>query len=110
VEGTARLVRQLGEIGRVNRGEIAIVHATDPGWTPIFAVVSGIVAQTGGMLSHCSSLAREHGLPAAQLEGALSLIPDGARIRLDGNTGQIEVLDVPEDVVANDPELVGVSP
>jgi pyruvate,water dikinase len=93
IEGTARLVKQLGEIGRVNRGEIAIVHATDPGWTPIFAVVSGIVAETGGMLSHCSSLAREHGLPAAQLEGALTLIPDGARIRVDGNTGQIEVLD-----------------
>ncbi|GAA0612131.1 PEP/pyruvate-binding domain-containing protein [Sporichthya brevicatena] len=93
MEGTARLVKKLGEIGRVHRGEIAIVHATDPGWTPIFALVSAIVAETGGMLSHCSSLAREHGLPAVQLEGALSLIPDGARIRIDGNTGQIEVLD-----------------
>jgi rifampicin phosphotransferase len=74
------------------------VHATDPGWTQIFAIVSGIVAETGGMLSHCSSLAREHGLPAAQLEGALALIPDGARIRVDGNTGQIELLETEPDI------------
>jgi phosphohistidine swiveling domain-containing protein len=108
-EGRARLVRQLGEIGLVNPGEIAIVHATDPGWTPIFAIVSGIVAETGGMLSHCSSLAREHGLPAAQLEGALSLIPDGARIRVDGSTGQIEVLEATPDAQTDGVKLTTVS-
>jgi rifampicin phosphotransferase len=110
VEGTARLVRELSELGRVAKGEIAVVHATDPGWTPIFAIVRGIVAETGGMLSHCSSLAREHGLPAAQLEQALALIPDGARIRLNGNSGVVEILEESpaqaDGPTSDEPELI----
>jgi rifampicin phosphotransferase len=91
VTGTARLVKKQSEIGKVGKGEIAVVNSTDPGWTPMFAGISGIVAETGGLLSHFACLAREYGLPAAQIENALKLIPDGAEVTVDGNTGQVIV-------------------
>lgn len=91
VTGTARVVKQLDQIGRLNRGEILIANSTDPGWTPVFALISGVVVETGGLLSHSSCLAREYGFPAAQVENALQLIPDGATITIDGDSGEVRV-------------------
>lgn len=93
VTGTARVVTDLKQIGKVNKGEILIVHATDPGWTPVFMLIRGIVLETGGLISHGALLAREYGLPGVQIEGALGLIPDGATITLDGDAGIVIIHD-----------------
>ncbi|WP_161776225.1 PEP/pyruvate-binding domain-containing protein [Polycyclovorans algicola] len=89
VTGTARVVFELSQIGKVKPGDILIVHATDPGWTPVFMLIKGIVLETGGLISHGALLAREFGLPGVQIEGALQLIPDGATITLDGDSGAV---------------------
>ncbi|MCY4513727.1 MAG: PEP-utilizing enzyme [Candidatus Tectomicrobia bacterium] len=91
VSGTARVVHSLEEIGRVQEGEILICHATDPGWTPVFIVIAGLVLETGGVLAHGSCLSREYGLPCVQLANATELIPDGANVTLDGDTGLVKV-------------------
>jgi len=91
VTGTARVVRELSQIGGVSRGEILVANSTDPGWTPVFALLSGVVVETGGLLSHSSCLAREYGFPAAQVEGAMRLIPDGATVTIDGDAGTVRV-------------------
>lgn len=44
-------------------GDILVVSATEPGWNPVFHVVSGLVVEAGGSLSHASCLSRELGLP-----------------------------------------------
>ncbi|WP_156869793.1 PEP/pyruvate-binding domain-containing protein [Sporichthya polymorpha] len=93
VIGTARVVKSLKEIGKLSQGDILVCHATDPGWTPVFLVIAGAVIETGGMLAHASCLAREYGFPAIQLESAMQRIPDGATIQLDGNTGQVTILE-----------------
>jgi len=103
VTGTARVVFELAQIGRVRQGEILIVHATDPGWTPVFMLIKAIVLETGGLISHGALLAREYGLPGVQIEGALKLIPDGASITVDGDTGMVVIHDTggrPTDVEA----------
>jgi rifampicin phosphotransferase len=91
VTGTARVVKSLGEIPRVRKGEIIVVNATDPGWTPVFMIIKGIVLETGGMLAHGSLLAREYGFPAVQIEDAMQHIPDGATITVDGDAGVVTV-------------------
>ena len=101
VTGTARVVNELSQIGRVKQGEILIVHATDPGWTPVFMLIKGIVLETGGLISHGALLAREYGLPGVQIVGALTLIPDGATITLDGDAGVVIIhdeIDEPEEL------------
>jgi rifampicin phosphotransferase len=73
----------------VRSGDVLVCNSTDPGWTPVFSVISGIVLETGGMLAHASCLAREYGFPAVQLPGALGRIPDGALVTVDGDTGTV---------------------
>ena len=105
ITATARVIHRLDETRRVNKGEIMITNATDPGWTPVFAALSGVIVETGGLLSHSGCLAREYGFPAAQIEHAVTLIPDGATITLNGDTGWVRIeSDSPTD--PDDPEGV----
>ena len=103
VTGTARIVKELKDIGRVQHGDIMVVFATDPGWTPVFLVISGLVIETGGLLSHGASISREYGIPAVQLPGAMQRIPDGATISIDGTSGAIR-LEAGEGISAAHPE------
>ena len=104
VTGTARVVPRLADTVKVRRGDILIAHATDPGWTPVFLIIKGVVTETGGLLSHASCIAREYGFPAVQMSKALQLIPDGATITVNGNTGEITIIeeDVDGEVAVSD--------
>ena len=93
VTGPARILKELKDIGRVQHGDIMVVFATDPGWTPVFLVISGLVIETGGLLSHGASISREYGIPAVQLPGAMQRIPDGAIITINGTSGAIQIED-----------------
>jgi pyruvate,water dikinase len=106
VTGRARVVKSLAEIGRVQRGEILVTNSTDPGWTPVFLTISGVVVETGGVLSHSSLLAREYGFPAVLLENAMALIPDGAEITVNGDAGTVVVTEPEVDTEPADRELV----
>ncbi|MGQ0420650.1 PEP-utilizing enzyme, partial [Bacillus sp. HC-Mk] len=66
---------------------------TDPGWTPLFVSIKGLVTEVGGLMTHGAVIAREYGLPAVVgVENATKLIKDGQRIRVHGTEGYIEVL------------------
>ncbi|HEV7862469.1 MAG TPA: PEP-utilizing enzyme, partial [Acidimicrobiia bacterium] len=101
VTGTARVVKELKDIGRVKNREILVTNSTDPGWTPVFLVISGIVLETGGMLAHGSCLAREYGFPAVQVANAMRRIPDGATITVNGDTGEVTILEEPDTASGN---------
>jgi phosphohistidine swiveling domain-containing protein len=90
--GTARVVRTLADTDRVEDGDILICDMTTPAWTPLFAFLGGIVADSGGPLSHCAVLAREYGLPC--VTGTIvgtRVIPDGAQITVDGSQGIVRI-------------------
>jgi len=106
VTGPARIVKELKDIARVQHGDIMVVFATDPGWTPVFLVISGLVIETGGLLSHGASISREYGIPAVQLPGAMQRIPDGAMITIDGTSGVLRIEDVDGAQVAH-PQATG---
>jgi pyruvate,water dikinase len=90
VTGRARVCRSLAEIGRVERGDILVTVATDPGWTTVFSIIGGVVVETGGVVAHAVMISREYGLPCvANVSRACELIPDGSTITVDGTTGRI---------------------
>ena len=75
---------------RLASDDILVVPFSDVGWTPLFAGVSGIVAETGGQLSHTSIVAREYGIPAVvSVKQATRLIQDGQPIAVDGTHGRV---------------------
>ncbi|MCY4426758.1 MAG: PEP-utilizing enzyme [Halieaceae bacterium] len=96
VTGRAKVIRNIKDINRVEKDDILITHSTDPGWTPVFLIIKGLVLETGGLLAHGSTLSREYGLPAVQYPKAMDVIPDGALVRVDGNTGKIKIIDPSE--------------
>jgi pyruvate,water dikinase len=92
VTARAKIIPTQQDIGRLQKGDILVCHGTDPGWTSAFSIVSGVVAQTGGMLAHFSCLSREYGLPAVSLPHAMKLIKDGLRITVDGDKGEVRLM------------------
>ena len=90
MRGIARIVLDPRQAVRLHAGEILVTQATDPGWTPIFPLVSGLVLEIGGQLSHGAIVAREYGIPAVlNVQGAMRRIRDGQVITVDGNTGRV---------------------
>lgn len=90
VTGVARVVLNPHEANRLQPGEILVTRATDPGWTPVFSVIRGLVLEVGGLLSHGAIVAREYGLPAVvNVADATRLIEDGQTITVDGTAGRV---------------------
>lgn len=93
VRGTARVIRNESEFGRIEAGDIVVCPTTVAAWSPIFAGISGLVTEYGGLLSHPAILAREYGLPAVlSVPGATDLIPDGSTVDLDGRAGTVSMV------------------
>ncbi|MDA1640599.1 phosphoenolpyruvate synthase [Bacillus tropicus] len=92
VEGRARVILNMEE-ANLEEGDILVTAFTDPGWTPLFVSIKGLVTEVGGLMTHGAVIAREYGLPAVVgVENATKLIKDGQRIRVHGTEGYIEVL------------------
>ncbi len=76
----------------IQKGDILVAKNTDPGWTPILRIVSGIVVEEGGILNHCSIVARELGIPAVVgVRQATRKIPENALITIDGGFGAVQM-------------------
>jgi phosphohistidine swiveling domain-containing protein len=87
-------VRDPGDFGRMKRGAILVAPATDPSWTPLFTLASGVIVEVGGVLSHASTIAREYGLPAvANVKHATKRLRTGERVRLDAVNGVVHRLE-----------------
>jgi rifampicin phosphotransferase len=92
VTGTARVVTSLAEAAKLDQGDILVCEMTLPPWVPLFAVAGGVVADTGGLMSHCAIVAREFGLPAVVgTQTGTRVILDGMTITVDGNRGEVHL-------------------
>ena len=90
VTGVARVISSFDEIDRLQKGDILVTKFTDTGWTPKFAILSGIVTEYGGVLCHAAIVSREYGIPAiVSCTGIMDEIKDGDIITINGTTGEI---------------------
>jgi len=90
--GRARVVRSLHEFPMLEAGDILVSPAATPAWAPVLGIVSGIVTDVGGVLSHGGILAREYGIPAVSNTGiGTSLIQEGQMVTVDGNNGRVHL-------------------
>ena len=94
VEGTARVLRDVNEIGQIRDGEILVCPVTAPSWGPVFGKIKAAVSDIGGTMSHAAIVAREYGMPAVVGTGqATKRIRTGQRVRVDGDRGVVTILD-----------------
>lgn len=75
------------------KGKILVASNTDPGWTPLFLVINGLVVERGSLLSHSAIVAREFGVPCVvSVTDATSIIKNDQTIKVDGSKGHVEIL------------------
>jgi len=91
--GPVRLVRHVGEMDRVQPGDILVTDMTDPNWEPVMKRAAAIVTNRGGRTCHAAIIARELGIPAVVGCGnATEVLKDGMLVTVscaEGDTGRI---------------------
>jgi pyruvate,water dikinase len=91
--GTARIVFDPRQSRDLGTDYILVCPSTDPGWTSLFVNARGLIVERGGVLSHGAIVARDFGIPAVVCAGATGRIRDGDRVQVDGNRGEIRILE-----------------
>jgi pyruvate,water dikinase len=92
VEGIVHVVFD-PHITQLAPGEILVCPGTDPAWTPLFLAAGGLVMEVGGLMTHGSVVAREYGIPAVVgVHEVTSRLKSGQRVRVDGASGEVIVL------------------
>lgn len=90
--GPVRIIHRPEEAERLKPGDILVTLATDPGWTPVFPLVGGLVLVYGGQLSHGAIVAREYGVPAVvSVAEAMTRLQEGMMVTVDGSNGRVTI-------------------
>lgn len=93
VVGIARVVLDASDPDILEPGDILVAPITDPSWTPLFLAAAGVVVDVGAVMSHAVIVARDLGIPCAvSVTDATRIIPDGALIEVDGDTGAVSII------------------
>ncbi|WP_170926893.1 PEP-utilizing enzyme [Mycobacterium avium] len=91
-EGPVRVVQDPAETN-LEPGEILVATFTDPGWAALMFVAAGMIVDIGGLQSHAAVTARELGVPCIMgTHDAMQRLRTGDIVRLDGQTGTVELL------------------
>jgi phosphohistidine swiveling domain-containing protein len=90
----ARVITAISEFETLQPGEVLVTRSVDPSWTPLLGLVAGIIAETGGQLSHGAVITREYGLPGVlNVPDATRIIKTGQLVKIDGTKGTVTIVD-----------------
>ena len=92
--GRVKVLETVMEADKLEKGDILVTRQTDPGWVSVFPLISGLIVERGGMLSHGAIVSREFGIPAiVGVERATQKLKDGDLITLNADKGTIVIHD-----------------
>jgi phosphohistidine swiveling domain-containing protein len=93
-EGTVRVIADPTAIEEpISGDEVIVARTTDPSWASIMISAGAFVIDIGGPMSHAAIVARELGVPCViGTDNGSTVLRDGARVRVDGMAGTVEVL------------------
>jgi pyruvate,water dikinase len=93
IQARVKVLQSVMEAHKLQKGDILVTRQTDPGWVVVFPLISGLIVERGGMLSHGAIVSREFGIPAiVGVEGAVSKLNDGDIVILNAFTGEITLV------------------
>ncbi len=91
--GPVRLILNISEMSRVQKGDVLVTDMTNPDWEPVMKRASAIVTNRGGRTCHAAIIARELGIPAVVgCRNATDLLSEGQVVTVscsEGATGNI---------------------
>jgi len=93
VEGIAHVIMSVDKLVDLKPDEILVAPGTTGAWTPAFNIISGLICDGGGALSHPVIVAREYGIPCVVgTIDATFKIKSGQRVRVDGDWAAVYIL------------------
>ena len=92
-QGTAKVIKDVSEMNRIQVGDVLVSDMTDPDWEPVMKRAAAIVTNRGGRTCHAAIIARELGIPAVVgCADATETIPDGTDVTVscaEGDEGYV---------------------
>jgi pyruvate,water dikinase len=92
-QGTAKVIKDVSEMNRIQAGDVLVSDMTDPDWEPVMKRAAAIVTNRGGRTCHAAIIARELGIPAVVgCADATETIPDGTDVTVscaEGDEGYV---------------------
>ena len=89
--GPVRAVQGIQDLHRVQEGDVLVIPYADVGWTPLFTRAGAVIAESGGMLSHSSIIAREYNIPAVVSVANACRLANDTIVTVDGYQGEITI-------------------
>ena len=88
-QGPARLVRDSGDLRRIQAGDVLVAQKTEPDWEPVMKKACAVVTDRGGRTCHAAIVSRELGIPAViGTESASRVLVDGQVITVSCAEGE----------------------
>jgi phosphohistidine swiveling domain-containing protein len=92
-KGPARRISSPSQFGRIAKGDVLVTESTTEAFNILLPLLGGIVTDNGGLLSHAAIVSREYGIPGVVgTREATERIADGILVRVDGNAGEVTLL------------------
>lgn len=92
-EGIAKVIISTRDFDRLEKGDILVTKNTSAGFNVVLPIIGALVTDRGGILSHAAIVSREYGIPGVVgTKVASQRIKDGDRIRVNGDSGEVELL------------------
>jgi len=90
--GPIKVVFGHDDFDKVEQGDVIVIPYSDIGWAPLFGRAGAVIAESGGILSHSSIIAREYQIPAIVSVSNCMQLKDDQRVSVNGFTGEIILL------------------
>ena len=87
--GKVTVVRGIKDFNKVQQGDVLVIPYSDVGWTPLFTRAGAVVAESGGLLSHSSIVAREYNIPAVVSVTGATQLQDQTLVTVNGHNGEV---------------------
>ncbi len=88
--GKVKVVRNVAQISKVEKGDILVAQMTSPDWVPTMKKSSGIITDEGGVTCHAAIVSRELGIPCVVGTGrAMEILEDGDEVTVNGYEGVV---------------------
>lgn len=92
--GKVKVLYGQEDFAKLENGDILVCKTMLPPWTVLFPIAGALITDAGGILSHCSIVAREYKLPAVVgTRVATSMLKDGDQVTVDGTNGVVYLVE-----------------
>jgi pyruvate,water dikinase len=89
--GHVKVIRGIQDFHRLEDGDVLVIPYSDVGWTPLFIKAGAVIAESGGILSHSSIIAREYNIPAVVSVPHACHLQENILVTVDGYHGEVVI-------------------